>query len=288
MVTVRELINKATELLNNVSDTPQLDAEVILCNLTKLERIQLLIYPEREISWEICRKFWEAVDKRVSLMPVQYITNHQEFMGFDFYVDERVLIPRGDTEILVEEALEVYKREQHNNKIIILDIGTGSGAIAISLAKLIEASQVYAVDISSGALEVAKGNAKTLGVEARVNLRLGDLFEGIEADSLRSSIDFIISNPPYIPDQVVEGLSPQVKDYEPRGALAGGTDGLDFYKRIVASAKYYLRVGGWIMFEIGFDQGEAVADLLLKEDFRDVRIIKDLAGLDRVVVGKNK
>ena len=288
MVTVRELINKATELLNNVSDTPQLDAEVILCNLAELERIQLLIYPEREISQEICRKFWENVDKRVNLMPIQYITNHQEFMGLDFYVDERVLIPRGDTETLVEEALQVYNKEHLNDKITILDIGTGSGAIAISLAKLIEAVEVFAVDISPDALEIAKHNAKALGVEEKVEFRLGDLFEGIEKDLLRNSIDFIISNPPYIPNAVVEGLAPQVKDYEPWRALAGGIDGLDFYRRIVASAKEYLKVGGWIMFEIGFDQGEAVADLLLKEGYMDVRIIKDLAGLDRVVVGKNK
>lgn len=288
MVTVQELIKKATVLLNNVSDTPQLDAEVILCNLANLERIQLLIYPEREISQEICRKFWENVDKRANMMPIQYITNQQEFMGFDFYVDERVLIPRGDTEILVETAIEVYKKEYINDKIVILDIGTGSGAIAISLAKLIEASEVYAIDISPEALEIAKINVRALGVDDKVNFRLGDLFEGVEQDPLRNSVDYVISNPPYIPNEVVEGLSPQVKDYEPWGALAGGIDGLDFYKRIVASAKEYLKVGGWIMFEIGFDQGEAVADLLLKEEFKDVRIIKDLAGLDRVVVGKNK
>ncbi len=288
MVTVGELIKKAKAELNDISDTPQLDAEVILCHLLDFDRIQLHIYPEREVSREICRKYGDMIEMRKSHMPIQYITRRQEFMGMDFYVDERVLIPRGDTEILVEETLAIYSREYKGKEITLLDIGTGSGAIAVSLAKLIEASTVYAIDISPEALTVAKGNAEALGVEGRVRFRLGNLYEAIAADGLSKAFDFILSNPPYIPEVVVEGLSPQVKAFEPHLALSGGVDGLDFYKKIVAEAHSYLKPCGWLMLEIGYDQGEAVEALLLAQAFQEVRIIKDLAGLDRVVVGKNK
>ncbi len=288
MVTVGELIKRAKAALNDISDTPQLDAEVILCNLLDFDRIQLYIYPEREISQEICRKYWDMIALRKSHMPIQYITRRQEFMGMDFYVDERVLIPRGDTEILVEEALARYLQDYKGREISLLDIGTGSGAIAVSLARLIEASTVYAIDISPDALAVAEKNAEALGVKERLHFRLGNLYEGISSDGLTKAFDFILSNPPYIPQLVVEGLAAQVKDFEPHLALSGGEDGLDYYRQIVAEAHSYLKPCGWLMLEIGYDQGEAVKALLLKQDFQEVRIIKDLAGLDRVVVGKNK
>lgn len=288
MVTVGELIKRAKAALNDISDTPQLDAEVILCNLLDFDRIQLYIYSEREISQEICRKYWDMIALRKSHMPIQYITRRQEFMGMDFYVDERVLIPRGDTEILVEEALARYLQDYKGREISLLDIGTGSGAIAVSLARLIEASTVYAIDISPDALAVAEKNAEALGVKERLHFRLGNLYESISSDGLTKAFDFILSNPPYIPQLVVEGLAAQVKDFEPHLALSGGEDGLDYYRQIVAEAHSYLKPCGWLMLEIGYDQGEAVKALLLKQDFQEVRIIKDLAGLDRVVVGKNK
>lgn len=287
MVTVGDLVRKGTEMLLSVSRTPQLDAEVILCNLLETDRIQLHIYPEREISQEICRIFWESVDKRRSNMPIQYITKQQEFMGLDFYVDEGVLIPRGDTEVLVEEALSIFDTELKGRDIVVLDIGTGSGAIAVSLAKMIEASLVYAVDVSPTALEIAAKNAKKNDVDDKILFRLSDIYEGLKKDRLGKIFDLIVSNPPYIPDEVVEGLSPQVKDYEPRLALAGGADGLDFYRRIVSEAKLYLKPEGWILFEIGCDQGEAVSRLLLEGGFTNIKVLQDLAGLDRVVVGKN-
>ena len=288
MVRVRELISSATEKLISVSNTPQLDAEVILCNLLEADRILLHIYPEKEISQEICRLFWGNVDKRLSHMPIQYITKQQEFMGFDFYVNEKVLIPRGDTEILVEEAISTFQKFYYGEKIVVLDIGTGSGAIAVSIARLIKDSLVYAIDISPEALEIAAINAEKLGVKEKVRFRLGNIYEGLKADNMSKAFDFIISNPPYIPEEVVEGLSPQVKEYEPRLALAGGIDGLDFYKRIISNAYLYLKPSGWLMFEVGYDQGEEVKSLLSDNGYVDIRIIKDLAGLDRVVIGKNK
>lgn len=288
MVTAADLIRRGTELLTSVSDTPRLDAEVILCNLLGIDRIQLHIYPEREISREMCRIFWENAEKRRLYMPIQYITKQQEFMGLDFFVDKGVLIPRGDTEILVEEALSIYERELSCESIAVLDIGTGSGAIAVSLAKMTGASLVYAVDISSAALEIAAQNAVRNGVADKIIFRLGDIYEGLREDRLGKIFDLIVSNPPYIPDGEVECLSPQVKDFEPRLALAGGADGLDFYKRIISGAKQFLKPGGWLLFEIGCEQGEAVSRLMLEGGFTNVKVLQDLAGLDRVVSGKNK
>lgn len=286
MVTVVRLLKLGTEKLKNSKiDTPQLDAEVILCNLLNIERIQLHIYPNREISQEICRSFMEAVEKRIKQMPIQYIVNRQEFMGLDFYVDKRVLIPRGDTEILVEEVIRLYEGEFPGQRVRLLDIGTGSGAITVSLAKHIPQSQVASVDISEGALAVAAKNAARHGVQDRVRFYHGSLLEPLRQEQERSFLHFIVSNPPYIPRRTIEELSAQVRDYEPSNALDGGEDGLDFYRSIVKEAVDFILPGGWLVFEIGYDQGLAVKELMETHGFREVLVLKDLAGLDRVVRG---
>ncbi|GAB6086226.1 peptide chain release factor N(5)-glutamine methyltransferase [Alkaliphilus crotonatoxidans] len=286
MVTAAQLIKLGTEELKGSSiDTPQLDAEVLLCYLLNIERIQLHIYPEREIAQEICQKFWEVVEKRKKQVPVQYLTNRQEFMGLDFYVDQRVLIPRGDTEILVEEVLRLYRQGLYSENVKLLDLGTGSGAIGLSLAKLIDRSQVTLVDISADALEVAQINADLIGVSNKVEFYHGDLFEALKGDRAHMDFHFVLSNPPYISRRVIETLSPQVKEYEPYNALDGGEDGLDFYRKIVERAMEFILPGGWLVVEIGFDQGPAVKELLEARGFHAVEIIRDLAGLDRVVKG---
>lgn len=286
MVTAAQLIKLGTEELKGSSiDTPQLDAEVLLCYLLNIERIQLHIYPEREIAQEICQKFWEVVEKRKKQVPVQYLTNRQEFMGLDFYVDQRVLIPRGDTEILVEEVLSLYRQGLYSDNVKLLDLGTGSGAIGLSLAKLIDRSQVTLVDISADALEVAQINADLIGVSNKVEFYHGDLFEALKGDRAHMNFHFVLSNPPYISRRVIETLSPQVKEYEPYNALDGGEDGLDFYRKIVERAMEFILPGGWLVVEIGFDQGPAVKELLEARGFHAVEIIRDLAGLDRVVKG---
>lgn len=286
MVTAAQLIKLGTEELKGSSiDTPQLDAEVLLCYLLNIERIQLHIYPEREIAQEICQKFWEVVEKRKKQVPVQYLTNRQEFMGLDFYVDQRVLIPRGDTEILVEEVLRLYRQGLYSENVKLLDLGTGSGAIGLSLAKLIDRSQVTLVDISADALEVAQINADLIGVSNKVEFYHGDLFEALKGDRAHMNFHFVLSNPPYISRRVIETLSPQVKEYEPYNALDGGEDGLDFYRKIVERAMEFILPGGWLVVEIGFDQGPAVKELLEARGFHAVEIIRDLAGLDRVVKG---
>lgn len=286
MVTIKELIIKGTEKLNEVHvDTPKLDAEVLLSNLLKVERIYFHMYPEKEVSEEIEVEFWDRIEKREKLMPVQYIVKQQEFMGLDFKVEEGVLIPRGDTEILVEKTIDIYKKEFSPNSVNIMDIGTGSGAIVVSLAKYINKSNLTAIDISSKALEIAKENASNNEVENKIRFLQGNLFDAVGGKDDYKAYDFIVSNPPYIPKDVVDTLSPGVKDYEPHLALDGGKDGLDFYRAITEGAKDYLKDGGYLLFEIGHDQGEDLIKILKHNEFRNVKVLKDLAGLDRVVLG---
>ncbi len=222
-------------------------------------------------------------------IPLQQITHHQEFMGLDFLVNEHVLIPRQDTEILVETVLEELKRRRSESDIKcglkreirplrILDMCAGSGCIGISLEKLSPIPvAVLGADISEEALKVAKENGDRLGCEWYQTVK-SDLFEKIEG-----AFEVIVSNPPYIPSEVIETLDCEVKDYEPRLALDGEADGLAFYRRIAREAAKYLVTEGRIYLEIGYDQGEAVSELLCEAGFSEVKVIRDLAGLDRVV-----
>lgn len=267
-------------------DTPRLDAEVLLCHLLKVDRIQLHIYPEREISREICHKFWHLIEKRLKRMPIQYIVNRQEFMGLDFFVEEGVLIPRGDTEILVEEVLKLSKLYWDNQLINVVDIGTGSGAITVSLAAFIDKVLIYSIDISEKALETAKKNAVINGVDAKIKFILGDKLSPLTDQEYYNKLHIIASNPPYIRSNEIDNLSQEVKLYEPRLALDGGNDGLDFYNSIALTAKDLLLEDGWLVFEIGFDQGEAVRSIMVNNGYRNVEVRKDLAGLDRVVKGR--
>jgi len=287
MVTVGQLLEEGTKRLSEIGvSTPRLDAEVLLYNLLDVERIYLIMYPDKEVSKKIEESFWSNIEKRAKFMPIQYIVNNQEFMGLEFMIEQGVLIPRGDTEILVEKVIDIYEKEFSPNSVKIMDIGTGSGAIVVSLAKFINNSILTAIDISPKALEVAKKNANSNGVEKRITFHLGSLFNPIKGEDEYKTYDFIISNPPYIPRAVVETLDPWVKDYEPRLALDGGEDGLDFYREITITAKDYLKEEGWLLFEIGYDQGESVSELLNMNGFRDVKVLQDLAGLHRVVLGK--
>ncbi|MCC5912679.1 MAG: peptide chain release factor N(5)-glutamine methyltransferase [Clostridiaceae bacterium] len=289
VITVREILQEAVQKFKAADiDTPQLDAEVILCHLLKLDRIKLHIYPEMEISREICQRYWENVEKRLNHMPVQYITKQQEFMGLDLLVEEGVLIPRGDTEVLVEKVIDLYNQHYAPGEIKLMDIGTGSGAIAVSLGHYIKDSQIYAIDISPKALEVAEKNRNYHELQDKITLLEGSLFAPLEGKDLKGTFDFIVSNPPYIPPEVVETLASNVKDYEPRLALEGGEDGLYFYREIVKLAPGFLKPEGWLAFEIGYDQGKTVQQLMKEAGFAAVEVIKDLAGLDRVVIGKKK
>ncbi len=253
-----------------------LDARLLLEYVCGTNRNTLLVHGDREVSSEEAGRYEELLAVRAKRIPLQQILGVQEFMGLEFEVNEHVLIPRQDTEILVEEVL----KHLHDG-MRILDMCTGSGCILISLLHYSNDCSGVGVDISAEALAVAGSNARKLLPEGKtVELLHSDLFENVSGQ-----FEVIVSNPPYIRPDVIAGLMPEVKDYEPMLALDGGTDGLDFYRRIVSDGKNYLPGGGMLFFEIGYDQGEDVKSLMEQAGFAEVTIVQDYAGLDRVVYG---
>ena len=264
---------------------PTLDSVLLLSYLLNVDKIYIYTHGREEVSSEIVDKFFSFVEKRREGYPMNYILKEKEFMGLKFYIEEGVLIPRPDTEILVEYILNMIEEKFGSSPLNIVDIGAGSGCISLSLAWYIKNAFVYSIDIDDKALKVTGENIKRLGLSSKVKLLKSDLFEGIKSLQLEGKIDIIVSNPPYIPPKVIETLQPEVKDYEPRRALDGGEDGLDYYRRIIPDSKVYLKDNGIVAFEIGFDQGEDVRNIFLREGFSKVDILKDLQGLDRVIVG---
>lgn len=252
-----------------------LDAWYLLEYITGCTRNDYLLHPEKEIDGIKVRQYEDMIQKRSAHIPLQHLTGTQNFMGFSFYVNEHVLIPRQDTEILVEEAI---KKVRPGMKI--LDMCTGSGCILLSVLKLAPGTAGTGADLSSDALLVAEKNRTQLDVPAE--LIQSDLFEHITG-----TYDCILSNPPYIPSSVVDTLMEEVRDHEPRMALDGREDGLYYYRKITEQSPDYLTSGGMLFFEIGYDQAEAVC-ALMEENFTGIRVIKDLAGLDRVVYGRLK
>lgn len=284
-MTVAEIYkDTATKFIEAQIPEPQNDARLLMEYYLHVSRSDILLGDSVKIQeYEANRAAFEAaVRRRINREPLQYITGNTCFMGLDFKVDERVLIPRSDTEILVEEAL----RELHDGSRI-LDVCTGSGCILISLLKFSNDCEGIGIDISKDALEVAKQNADSiLGSTAQASFCQGDLFKALE-DNCEETVKFemIVSNPPYIVSKVVDTLMPEVKDHEPRIALDGTETGIAFYERIVEGAGKYLTGGGSLFFEIGYDQGEAVSSLLKNAGYLDVKVVKDFSGLDRVVSG---
>ena len=276
-MTRKEASDRASGLMKEAGIADHLsDARILLEYITGVTTNDLLTHPEIEITDEQAAGYMDAVNKRLAHIPVQHITGKQEFMGLEFEVNENVLIPRFDTEILVEEAMRLGL--SHMN---ILDMCTGSGCILLSLLHFSHNCKGMGADISPEALKVAAANADRLGIEAE--FVLSDLFAGLDPDKLR--FDLIISNPPYIRTDVIQTLMEEVRDHEPHLALDGSADGLKFYRRIISEAPAFLHKGGMLMFEIGFDQGIDVSRLMSEAGFADVAVIKDLSGNDRVVRG---
>lgn len=255
-----------------------LDARLLLEYVCGTDRNDMLLHADREVQEKEITRYRQMIAQRAAHMPLQYLTNQQEFMGLPFYVDETVLIPRQETELLVEEIM----KDGHDGKRI-LEIGTGSGCIILSLLHYSNSCQGTATDISEGALETAKKNAGRLGLE--VELVRTDLAADVIAANGKGVYDIIVSNPPYIASSVIPTLMPEVRDHEPATALDGGEDGLAFYRRILRETKELLAPGGKYYFEIGYDQGDAVKTLLEDHGCRDVHIVKDYAGLDRIAYG---
>ncbi|MBO5283736.1 MAG: peptide chain release factor N(5)-glutamine methyltransferase [Lachnospiraceae bacterium] len=253
-----------------------LDARLLLEQVCGTDRNTLLAHGDREVSEQEQQAYEAAVARRSRRIPLQQITGCQDFMGLRFAVNEHVLVPRQDTEILVEEVL----RELQDG-MSVLDLCTGSGCILISLLHYSNWCQGVGADLSPAALELARQNgAALLGQEKQYTFVESDLFERVEG-----RFDIIVSNPPYIRREVIDTLMPEVREHEPRMALDGGEDGLDFYRRIIAESPAYLNGGGKLYLEIGYDQGDAVQRLLLEQGFREVNVVQDYAGLDRVVSG---
>ncbi len=242
-----------------------------------VDRAEYFMDPDAEVPQEQWNDLDAALRKRERRIPLQYLMGSCEFMGYSFAVDERVLIPRQDTECLVELAVEQMRRSPEPCRV--LDLCTGSGCIGVSVKLLCPQAQVVLSDVSEGALAVAGENARRLGAPAE--LVQGDLFENVQG-----TFDYILSNPPYIPSKVIDGLMPEVRDHEPRLALDGTEDGLHFYRRIVREATKRLRPGGRLLFEIGQEQGEALLSLLQEAGYEETAIRQDLAGLDRIAVGR--
>ncbi len=286
---VRDLLKKSIYYLkNNGVENSILDAQLLLCHLLDVDRLYVLTNQDRELVDEEIIRYNHILRLRDEGMPLQYITGVQEFMSLPFKVSKEVLIPRGDTEALVEYVInwckDITAKDREKHKLRAIDIGTGSGCIAVSLAHYIGNIEITAFDISKSALEIATENAKVNGVKDRVTFVQHDILSGHLPKINRNSLDIIASNPPYISTDAINGLQREVKDYEPFGALNGGADGLIFYREIIKMANKYLKPGGVIVLEVGHDQSEAVSALIKKaEGYLSTQIIKDLAGIDRVI-----
>lgn len=254
----------------------ELDARLLLEEICGTDRNDLLVHAERPVTKAQQHLFMEDIKRRSSHVPLQHILGYQEFMGLRFRVTEDVLIPRQDTETLVEEVMRVLHDGWH-----ILDLCTGSGCILLSLIRYSNHCKGTGSDLSEAALAVARDNAQRLGVEA--DFVRSDLFENIT-----EKYEVIVSNPPYIPTGEIPGLMEEVRDHDPLTALDGGEDGLFFYKKIISQAERYLYPGGMLFFEIGADQGEAVSELMKAAGYQEVKVCQDLSGLDRVACGVMK
>ncbi len=284
-ISIGRLLIEATQLLQDEGfDTPRLDAELLLGHVLGLTRAQIHAHPDRWPDAAELDSYRELIERRRRHEPVAYILGHQEFYGLDFYVDRRVLIPRPETELLVEKGLEIGRAASH--PLTIADVGTGCGAIAISLAVHLNSAPpkpqavIYALDLSPKALEVAALNCRRHGVEKYVRLLQGDLLA-----PLAEPVDLVIANLPYVSKAEWEQLPQAIAAYEPRLALDGGPDGLDLIRRLLAQAQPHLKPQATLLLEIGATQGAAVTALARRHfSTATVEVIQDYAGLDRMVV----
>jgi release factor glutamine methyltransferase len=270
-----EALQAARARLAATSNNPRRDAELLLAHVLGWDQAALLTHPEQMLSPAQSEQFEGLLRRRLACEPLQYLTGVQEFFGLLFEVSPDVLIPRPETEHLVEAVLERFPREA---SLRIVDVGTGSGAIAVALAHTLPRSQVVGVDLSAAALEVARCNAQRHGVMGRLTLLQSDLLAAVDT----VGFDVVVSNPPYIADGEV--LEPQVSNYEPRSALFAGPTGLEVYQRLIPQARNLLKPQGWLVLELGYGQSTALAKLL--EGWSAVSFVQDLQGIPRVAVAQ--
>ncbi len=268
----------------------KIDAEYLLSHILKYKRQKLYLNSEKQLTNMEINTFKGFIQRRSKREPIQYIIGEEEFRGLIFKVTRDVLIPRPETELVVEEAVKIIEGQRakgKGQKINIIDLCTGSGCIAVSAAKESPDSKIYATDISEKALSVAKENAERNDVENKITFLQGSFFEPLKNLGLEEKIDIILSNPPYVSKKDMEKLQPEIKEYEPHLALYAGEDGLDSYRKIIPEAFAYLKKGGCLILEIGYGQAEGVKELFAHYPAYDkIEIIKDLSGIERVVEAK--
>ncbi len=281
-MTIRQALSSATDRLaerNDLAPTAHRDAELLLLHALALPRTTIYSHPGRLLNRKEQTSYAATIERRLAFEPVQYITGTQEFFGLAFEVGPGVLIPRPETELLVEAALDRLPRDQ---PIEILDVGTGTGAIAIALASRLPQAKITAVDLSATALEIAGRNVRRYNFEDRIELLESDLLESLQTSESR--FDAILSNPPYVPQGDRAEMHPQVRDYEPALALFAGRDGLEIYRRLIPQAKAALRKRGLLAMEIGYRHREAIGELLA--GWNGVQFLDDLQGIPRVAVAR--
>lgn len=284
--TIRNILKWAISTLKKAEiDSPVINADTLLALVLSCDRTKLYTNPDEILNDSDISRYKKLINERIRHVPLQYITHHAEFMSLDFFVDERVLIPRPETEILVETVLEKARDKQHSDKkVTIIDIGTGSGNIAVSLAKYLSNAEIYASDISQEALAIAMTNVQRHKVVDNVHLLHGDLFDTFSSHIEKGNVDFIVSNPPYVSESEWKNLEPELRDHEPYEALVGGKDGLCFYRQIIEDAHAWLKPEGYLVIEISETQATTIIKLMKNDGhYEDIEIIKDLQEKERVI-----
>jgi release factor glutamine methyltransferase len=281
MLTVLEAINLSSDYLSRKNiESSRINAENLLAHVLKCKRLDLYLAFDRPLKENEINEYRELIRRRGTAEPLQYIVENVEFYGLNFKVNPYVLIPRPETELLIEKILESLNK---NDVLKILDIGTGSGNIAISLAKHLPNAQLMAIDISEDAINVAKKNSELNNINGQINFYKQDFLNDNQLKY--NNFDLIVSNPPYVSRDDYMGLNPELKNYEPRIALTDENDGLNFYRLISKKARNMLKTGGQIFYEVGLGQSELVKNLLIENNFKEIHIFKDYSNIDRIIRG---
>ena len=280
-MTLKQAIDAAFDLfLREDVPSPRLNAELLMMFVLGCERAYLFAHPERPLSVDEKARYQEVTGERARGCPTQYITGHQEFWGLDLIVSPAVLIPRPETEHVVEAVLELAKTHEASGPLRLVDVGTGSGCIALALANEMPRAEVHACDVSEEALTIARINAARLQLEGRVNFRQSDLISAYAGEQF----DFVVSNPPYVGESEADKVQKQVRDFEPRIAVFSGWEGMDIYRKLVPQAREALKPGGWLVMEIGFSTEERIKALL--GGWTGLQTTADLQGIPRVVAAR--